>query len=302
MYEVQGTRYDFGLTKVPLLLAFFFPLISFAQTDSTHVNERKLIIASTSVGAGYAASMIVLGNAWYSDAPKTSFHFFNDAPEWKQMDKAGHFFSAFHIADNASALLRSCSLRKRKSDMIGAITGAVMVSSIEVFDGYSAAYGASASDIAANLTGSLFYLGQSWAWNEVRIHPKFSFHHTSLSGQRPDVLGHGASEILKDYNGQTSWLSVDVAKFAPNSNWPKWLSVAGGYGAENMLYAHDSENLLVGLRPYRQYYLSLDVDLTAIPVRSRFLKALFKVANMVKIPAPALEFSRHGIRAHALYF
>ncbi|MEJ0029244.1 MAG: DUF2279 domain-containing protein [Bacteroidota bacterium] len=283
------------------LLLLFFPLISQAQTDST-VNKKKLIIASTSVGVAYGASMVVLGNAWYSDAPKTLFHFFNDAPEWKQMDKAGHFFSGFHLSDNASMVLRSCNVSKRKSDIIGAVTGAVIMSSIEVFDGYSAAYGASASDVAANLTGSLFYLGQSWAWNEVRIHPKFSFHHTSLSKQRPDVLGSGMSEMLKNYNGQTLWLSVDVAKFVRNSKWPKWLSVAGGYGAENMLYARDSQNLAAGLKPYRQYYLSLDVDLTAIPVRSKFLKTVFKLVNMIKVPAPALEFSSHGVKAHALYF
>jgi uncharacterized protein YfiM (DUF2279 family) len=285
-----------------LLLLVFATSISFAQTDSTVVNKKRLIITSTSIGAGYAASMVVLGNAWYSDAPKTSFHFFNDAPEWKQMDKAGHFFSAFHISDNGSALLRSCNVPKKKSDIIGAVTGAVIMSSIEVFDGYSAAYGASVSDIAANVTGSLFYLGQSLAWNEVRIHPKFSFHHTALSSQRPDVLGSGASEILKNYNGQTLWLAVDVAKFARNSSWPKWLSVAGGYGAENMLYARDSQNQAAGLTPYRQYYLSLDVDLTAIPVRSKLLKAVLKVANMIKIPAPALEFSNKGVKAHALYF
>ena len=284
------------------LLLLFCSSIASAQTDSSTVNKRKLIIASTSVVVGYTASMVVLGNAWYSDAAKSPFHFFNDAPEWKQMDKAGHFFSAFHISDNASAMLRSCNVQKRKADVIGAVTGAVIMSSIEVFDGYSAAYGASASDIAANVTGSLFYLGQSWVWNEVRIHPKFSFHHTALSNQRPDVLGNGASEILKNYNGQTLWLSVDVAKFASRSVWPKWLSVAGGYGAENMLYARDVQNRSAGLSPYRQYYLSLDVDLTAIPVRSKFLKAVFKVANMIKIPAPALEFSRHGIKGHALYF
>lgn len=290
--------------RVFIVLALFIscPLISFSQSDSTSVNKKKLIIASTSVGVAYTASMIALGNAWYDDTPKQSFHFFNDAPEWKQMDKAGHFYSAFHLADNASSVLRSCNLSQRKSDIIGAITGTVILSSIEIFDGYSAAYGASASDLAANLAGTLFYVGQSWTWNEVRIHPKFSFHRTALAKDRPDVLGSGASEFLKNYNGQTIWLSFDVAKFARNSKWPKWLSVAGGYGAENMLYARDTQNQSAGLDPYRQYYLSLDVDLTAIPVRSRFLKTLLKVANIIKIPAPTIEFSRKGVKAHALYF
>lgn len=288
-------------TKWILLFAVILPLSSFSQTDSI-INKRKLIIASTSVGVAYTASMIVLGNAWYDDAPKQSFHFFNDAPEWKQMDKAGHFFSAFHVADNASMVLRSCNVSGKKSDIIGAITSMVILSSIEVFDGYSAAYGASATDLTANAVGSLMYLGQSWIWNDVRIHPKFSFHTTSLAKQRPDVLGNGASEIIKDYNGQTLWLSFDVAKFLPKSKWPAWLNVAGGYGAENIVYARDHQNQNAGLDPYRQYYLSLDVNLTAIPTRSKFLKTLFKVANIIKIPAPAIEFSRKGVKAHALYF
>jgi uncharacterized protein YfiM (DUF2279 family) len=246
--------------------------------------------------------MVVLANAWYDDAPKQSFHFFDDGREWKHMDKAGHFFSGFHISDNASMILRSCNLPRKKSDIIGAVTSLVILSSIEVFDGYSAAYGASLTDVAANAAGSLFYLGQSWRWKEVRIHPKFSFHSTSLARDRPEVLGSGASEIIKNYNGQTLWLSVSVAKFAPQSKWPKWLTIAGGYGAENMLYARDIQNKQAGLDPFRQYYLSLDVDLTAIPVRSKFLKSVLKVVNIIKVPAPTLEFSRDGIKVHALYF
>lgn len=288
------------------VLLFLLPWAAcFAQTDSTvskPINKKKLIIAATTVGVAYTTSMVVLANAWYDDVPKQSFHFFDDAPEWKQMDKAGHFFSGFHISDNASMILQSCNMPPKRSDIIGAVTSLVILSSIEVFDGYSAAYGASLTDIAANAAGSLFYLGQSWGWKEVRIHPKFSFRSTSLARSRPEVLGSGASEIIKNYNGQTLWLSVDVAKFLPRSKWPKWLSVAGGYGAENMLYARDNQNKAVGLDPYRQYYLSLDVDLTAIPVRSKFLKTVLKVANIIKVPAPALEFSRKGLRAHALYF
>jgi uncharacterized protein YfiM (DUF2279 family) len=276
----------------------------FAQADTAQspINKKKLIVATTTVGVAYATSMVVLANAWYDDAPKQSFHFFDDAPEWKQMDKAGHFFSGFHISDNASTILRSCNVPGRKSDIIGAVTGVVILSSIEVFDGYSAAYGASMTDVAANAAGSLFYLGQSWGWKEVRIHPKFSFHSTSLARARPEVLGSGPSEIIKNYNGQTMWLSVDVAKFLPKSKWPKWLSVAGGYGAENMLYARDQQNKIADLDPYRQYYLSLDVDLTAIPVRSKFLKTVLKVANIIKVPTPTVEFSRKGVKAYALYF
>lgn len=274
----------------------------FSQSTDSLSERRKIVRTSIVVGTAYAGSMVVLGHAWYADAPKSSFHFFNDLPEWKQMDKAGHMFSAFHVADNASALYRSCGLTRQKSDVVGVVAGALILSSIEVFDGFSSAYGASVSDIAANLTGTLFYWGQSWRWHEVRIHPKFSFHRTSFARDRPDVLGSGISEVLKDYNGQTYWWSIDVGKFSPNSNWPKWLGVSVGYGANGMLYARDGQNTAAGYQPYRQYYLSLDVDLTSIPTRSKFLKGVFKALNTIKVPAPTLEFSKRGIEGHWIYF
>jgi hypothetical protein len=40
----------------------------------------------------------------------------------------------------------------------------------------------------------------------------------------------------------------------------------------------------------RQFYLSLDVDLSKIPVKSRFLKSALKVVNLVKIPFPGIEY------------
>jgi hypothetical protein len=115
------------------------------------------------------------------------------------------------------------------------------------------------------------------------------------------VLGDGlTSEILKDYNGQTYWLSVDMDKFI---RFPKWLNLAAGYGAQGMIYARDRQNIEAGYRdPYRQYYLSLDFDLSAIKTRSKVVKTLIFVANMIKIPAPAIEFSSRGTRFHALHF
>ena len=54
---------------------------------------------------------------------------------------------------------------------------------------------------------------------------------------------------------------------------------------------------------YKQYYLSLDVDLTKIKSRSPFVRTLLSVLNVIKIPAPAIEFNRvDGVRWHAIKF
>ena len=77
--------------------------------------------------------------------------------------------------------------------------------------------------------------------------------------------------MVKDYNGQTYWLSGNIASFLPKTTrFPKWINVAFGYGAEGMLGASsnpDSLNhqALPHYDRYRQFYLSMDVDLTRIP-------------------------------------
>jgi uncharacterized protein YfiM (DUF2279 family) len=269
-----------------------------AQSD-TAVNRKKLILVAATTGVAYTTTMALLAKTWYSEFDKEPFHWFNDSHEWMQVDKAGHFYSAYYLADMGSWALQSCNVPPRKSDLIASAAGVIMLSSIEIFDGFSSAYGASASDLAFNVAGTLFYLGQRAVWKQPRLLPKFSFHPTEFSALRPDVLGSGVSTILKDYNGQTYWLSADMDKFV---RFPAWLNLAVGYGADSMVYASDEQNSAAGYDAYRQFYLAVDLDLTGIPTRSKFLRGLFRVASMIRLPAPAVEFSQGKVAFHPFYF
>ncbi len=286
-----------------ILLWILFPCIVLAQQrDSVNtINKKRLgafVATSTIV---YTASLVGLNELWYSDSPSQPFQFFNDNAEWKQVDKLGHFYSAYHLSSSTSQALRWCGVSPKKSDIIGAISGFAMLIPIEILDGKSQAYGASSGDLIADAVGAGIYIGQSLLWKEQRIIPKFSFHTTSYAPINPNLLGDGLpSEILKDYNGQTYWLSVDMDKFM---KFPRWLNIAAGYGAEGMVYARDQQNIDAGYAaPYRQFYIALDLDLTSIKTKSKAVKALIFFANMIKIPAPTVEFSSKGVRFHALYF
>lgn len=276
------------------------PHVTHAQYDTTQLDRKKLnklIIASA---VGYTAGLVILNQVWYEDTERQSFQFFNDNAEWKQVDKVGHFFASFHLSDISSRALRSCNVPQKKADLYGALSGFLLTVPIEILDGYSDGYGASAGDIFADAAGSAVYLGQKLLWKEVRIHPKFSFHRTHYAQLRPALLGDDLlSEVVKDYNGQTQWLSFDVDKF---TTFPKWLNIAIGYGASDMIYARDSENISYGFSPYRRYYLGVDVDLTSIKTHSKLVKTLIYVVNMVRLPAPAVEFSRRGAKFHPFYF
>jgi len=304
--EPTSTRHHAWFIQSRWAILLFLILISsfsssFSQQDSTStVNPTRLrtvIIGST---VAYTGVMIGLNSVWYSQYDHQSFHFFNDAGEWKQMDKMGHIYSAFQLSSIGSQALQWSGVSKKKSDLAGAITSFAVMSSIEVLDGFSAGYGASASDLLANALGSGFYLGQQALWKEIRIFPKFSFQRTDYAPQRPEVLGSGLmEEIIKDYNGQTYWLSGDLDKFF---KFPTWLNLSVGYGAEGMLYANDEDNLNYGLQPYRQFFIGIDFDLTGIKSRSKAVNTLIYFVNMIKLPAPTLEFSQGKLKGHFFYF
>lgn len=284
------------------VISLLLPIIGWSQPpDTSKVSPQRIRILTIGGAAGYTAALAGLSHLWYADSESQSFRFFNDNAEWKQVDKVGHFFSSFYFSYGSSKALQWSGVKKNKADLIGSLAGFGVLLPIEILDGFSDAYGASSGDLIANAAGSAFYLGQQRLWDEVRIHPKFSFHRTHYPELRPDLLGDNLiSEIIKDYNGQTFWLSVDMDKFV---RFPKWLNFAVGYGAQGMIYARDSQNLEAGFeRPYRQYYLGIDFDLTAIQSRSKVVNTLIFLANMIKLPSPTLEFSAKGTRFHTLYF
>lgn len=269
--------------------------LSSAQADSTErpINKKRLTFAAGATGVAFTGSMIALDRVWYRNFDRQPFQFFNDAAEWKQMDKFGHIYSAFQIAYAGGRVLQWCDVPLNKATIWASVASFAMISSIEYFDGRSAAYGASLSDVAANAMGSLLYAGQIARWKEVRIYPKFSFQRSGLAPLRPEVLGNGLSEEwLKDYNGQTYWLSLDADKFFA---FPDWLNICVGIGAQNMLYARDEQNLAVGRTPYRQFYIGVDLDLTFVRSRSKVVNTLLYIANMIRLPAPAFELSKNGV-------
>jgi hypothetical protein len=271
--------------------------------DSVAQRQRRLRMLVGGSALGYGVIYTGLTTSWYT-GERAPLRWFNDWPEWKQLDKAGHVWGAFQISRGAVDMLRWAGLSEKKSIWYGSFVGFAIQSPLELLDGRDPAYGASATDLAANFVGSAALLAQQLAWHDVRIMPKWSFRLSPYARLRPNVLGRSVPERwLKDYNGQTYWLCTDVGAFLkPGNRWPRWLQPAIGYGGQEMVYNDEATNRALGLRSYRQYYLSLDVDLRRIPTRSAFLKKVFYTLSIFHLPAPALEYNgRNGFRFHGLY-
>ena len=300
------------LSEVKHIIFFvLLPLISFSQskidaflTPSDTLNRPRLntiVISEASIGA---ITLLGLNQLWYTDFERSKFHTINDNSAWLQMDKLGHVFTSYQLGKYGSHLLNWSGVGERDQLLYGATLGFTFLTAVEVLDGYSKEWGFSWGDILANGSGTGLYIGQELLWKEQRIALKYSFHQTKYAKQRPEKLGVTYLEqTLKDYNGQTYWLSANLHSFFKESKIPKWLNIAVGYGAEGMLTGtKDVDNqVLTSNERYRQYYLSFDLNLSKISTNSKFLRSILDVFNMIKIPFPTLELNKRGAVFHLFY-
>lgn len=309
------------MKSVFLHLLFFGCILAHGQAQTRDslpdFGKRQLLIGGVNL-AGYGGSLFLLNNTWYKKYPKSPFHTFNDTREWNQMDKTGHAWTAYNTGRASTAMWKWAGLSNRKATLIGGLSGTAYLTVIEILDAHSAEWGWSWADMGANLAGSGLYIGQQLAWEEQRIQFKFSFHRmkygdNELNDRSGELFGNSWYErMLKDYNGQTYWLSANLRSFFPQSKIPEWLNLAVGYGADGMFGGFENTekdengNIVFDRRDIprkRQFYLAPDIDLTKIKTNSKLLRTLLQGLNSFKFPAPAFMMDSKGKgRFYLFYF
>jgi hypothetical protein len=289
-------------------------------TPDTSFNKSRFYLSVGTGAALYGAASVGLYQAWYADFDQVGLHSFDDWPEWNQMDKAGHAFTAYMFSRYAFAGFRWSGLKRPAARYAALGVANLLQGTIETMDGFSAEWGFSWSDMGANLTGSLIFTVQDIAWQEQRILLKVSNDLRSI----PDVpvfndtgaesnLGYIVRDrfgsnfferYLKDYNAQTIWMSVNPKAFLPKSNLPAWLNVAVGYSSENVYGAYGNgwrvgdQGFVYPEERYRQLFLSPDIYFSRIPTKKRWVRLTLGILDFIKFPAPALEYSQGGFKGH----
>ncbi len=231
------------LLVLTMLLNAVLPISECSAQDSDSLsvqvrrNRTRWVIGTEAVL--YAGTMIGLNELWYKDYERSPMHHFNDNAEWLQMDKIGHLVTSYYTGLAGMEALRWAGMDEKRSRWYGGMLGWVFLGSVEMLDGYSSEWGFSSGDILANSIGAGALIGQDALWGEQRMVFKFSFKQSSYARFRPGTLGDGwQEEVLKDYNGQTYWLSTNLASFlSEESRFPKWLSLGLGYGVDGLVSA-----------------------------------------------------------------
>jgi len=284
--------------------------------DLHPINKKRLWLVAGLHAAFWAGSYVALDKTWYSNYPRSSFHFFNDNSEWEQMDKLGHTWTAYNLGRISGEMWEWTGLSRKRSVIYGGLSAIAYQSIIEIQDGFSAEWGFSWGDMTANVIGAAAYVSQELGWKDQRIQIKMSYwtydYPAGLIDRRNQLFGKSLAErSLKDYNSQTYWISANLHSFFPKSKLPAWLNLSLGYSADGMLGGTentwtDKQGNYFDRRDIprvRRFFISPDIDLTKIKTRSKLLKTIFFTFNILKIPAPAIELNSKGKWvADALYY
>lgn len=307
-----GNRKGIGVRKGLFLVmaALILTLPAISQPAQLPYNPSRLKTVVLSEVAVSTICMIGLHYLWYKKFPRSRFHLFNDNAEWMHMDKIGHATTAYNLSGIQYDLMQWAGVKRQTAAWVGGLTALGIQTIIEIFDGYSTHWGFSKGDMLANISGAALFIGQQLAWGEQRMNLRFSFHKTLYATYHPRELGANKwQRWLKDYNGQTYWLSLNPASFlSANTRFPSYLNVAIGYGADGMIGARSNptrigDREIPAFRRQSRWLLSLDMDLKRLNSNPKGPQVFLSVPSLIKLPAPAIEFRKDSaIRFHPLYF
>ena len=288
--------------RIILICIIFFSNFLFSQTDSNLilVNKdhklRNIIIFEAST---YSLAIVGFNELWYKNYEKSRFHFINDNASWLQMDKMGHLATSYYSGVVGIKAYKWTGLNSNKAIWIGGLSGTFFNTTIEILDGFSANWGASVGDLVANSLGSMLAISQELYWKNQRIQIRYSYSRSDISNNNTDLFGDSfIQRSLKDYNGQTYWLSCNINSFLNTNYIPKWLNFAIGHSANGMMAASNQTND----NRVRQFLLSFDIDLSKIEFENKFINTLIHTFGFIKIPLPTLEFSDSNFKFHPIYF
>jgi hypothetical protein len=148
---------------------------------------------------------------------------------------------------------------------------------VEIRDGFSADYGFSWGDMAANTVGAALPVVQHYV-------PSLRSMDLQVSYWPSEEFKNGAyNSIIDDYTSTTHWLTVNANDIAPRAwkQWmPTWIGLALGHSVQNLDGNGGGQHIL---------YLSLDWQPHRIKGLPSWLAEVLRLGHLYHLPAPAVR-------------
>jgi hypothetical protein len=245
------------------------------------------------IGAGvFTAMHIYYKDTWWKDQ-RRFFKFAEDGYYARNVDKVSHIYTANVFTELTAVAYEWAGISPGKSLLYGAITSMAYETYIEINDGFAPIWGFDWVDMGANFFGVLYPFLQ----REIPVLKNFTFK-WSFKPEWVKRKVSNSNDLLDDYTNMTFWLGVSPEGLLPKKAakyYPGFLGFAIGLSLKNASHATGTTDA------YREWFISLDYDITKLPGKSDFLKKLKKILNFYHFPAPAVRVSPSGVW-YGLYF
>jgi len=258
---------------------------------TTHINPlHASLVAGVAIVTGVALH-VNQSAAWW-DGKGTSFYFDDDWNDVLFADKLGHFLGGYGISYFARDALVYSGFSWDQSILLGSLLGIIVQTYVEFKDGHAQNTGFSVSDLGADVAGAAYFYLQHYVPFLQNFTPKWQYAPASMIGVPPQAT---TQTFLDNYNCTTAWMSVHVKNLVwgkQKSFWPKWLNIAFGYGISGY-YTTDI---------YSRFVIGIDYNLVELlPDGPPFWNWIKQTFNIIKLPAPAIEFTKYGTTFRLLY-
>jgi hypothetical protein len=261
------------------------------ETDTLHAKSKPFTTKQKLIIGGLAAQQLAslyLEYKWWWEDNYHPFVINNDGGfnnYSSGLDKVGHFYVSYMYSNLLFELLKYGEFKEKNCLLLSAVIPFVWAFSIEVGDGFSS-YEFSPADLLANTLG----IGYAFAQNKVPYLQNFKFKFSYFPGKYFRENNYQNWSLTSDYDGHIYWLATDVHNILPKKAkgfWPKYLNLSFGYGVNNF-----SESFYYASKGYkiqREFFIGLDYNLNAIPIKNKTSKAIVKMLDYYHFPAPGIK-------------
>lgn len=250
---------------------------------------RLALVGGVTVGA-FVYGHAILNDLWWKGTP-SAFHFDWDH-DWRYSlgaDKIGHAYFPVLVGRVYRQAFEWSGMDSTASVWTAAGLAMTYQTYIEIRDGFSADWGFSVGDFAADVIGSAYPVLQHYVPVMNRFTPKISYYPSAKF--RAGAYG----SIIDDYESAYNWISIDVVEFLPESirkYYPAFVDIAIGHSVKNLDGDGGGEH---------EIYLSLDWNLERLPGDGWFIRLLKHTLNLYHLPAPAVRLTP-GVVWYGLHF
>jgi hypothetical protein len=261
-----------------------YAVISSPQSpcDSVHPSGRvdalRLALIGGVTAGGFVYGHVLQTTMWWK-GERSAFHF-EWAHDWRYAlgaDKLGHAWFPYAVAHTYDELLRWASVDSSTAIWSAASLALAYQTYIEVRDGFSAKWGFSPGDFAADAIGAALPVAQHYA-------PALRLFDFKMSFFPSDSFRAGSNRaIIDDYESSYHWLTVHVADVLPESwrgDYPAFIDLAIGHGVKQL---DDNGG------GTHEIFLALDWNLDRLPGNWWGWNLVRHIVRHYHLPSPALK-------------